>query len=50
MLTFQLFQAGFCKHCQRMTLQNGRLKIVNYPSLCALIQHPDQGNILYDTG
>lgn len=50
MLNFQLFQAGFCKHCQRMTLQNGHLKIVNYPSLCALIQHPNHGNILYDTG
>ena len=50
MLDFHLFQVGFCTHCQRITLQGGILKKVRYPSLCALIQHPQFGNILYDTG
>lgn len=50
MIFYQLFQAGYCKHCQRITLQGGKLQKVRYPSLCALIQHPEHGNILYDTG
>lgn len=50
MITYQHYQAGYCKHCERITLKGGRLKKVRYPSLCTLIQHPVHGNILYDTG
>lgn len=50
MIKLKLFQAGYCRHCQRMTLQKGRLQRVRYPSLCMLIQHPQHGNILFDTG
>lgn len=49
-LDYQLFESGFCKHCERMTLQSGRLKAVEYPALCALIKHPTRGYILFDTG
>ncbi|MBI2785744.1 MAG: MBL fold metallo-hydrolase [Legionella longbeachae] len=50
MIEYQLFEAGFCKHCERMTLKNGRFKQCEYPALCALIKHPQQGYILFDTG
>lgn len=50
MITYQLFEAGYCTHCERMTLKNGRLKQCEYPGICALIKHPRQGYILFDTG
>jgi len=50
MIEYQLFEAGYCKHCERMTLKKGRLKQCEYPALCALIKHPEQGYILFDTG
>lgn len=50
MIEYQLFEAGYCKHCQRMTLQNGHLKQCEYPALCALIKHPQKGYVLFDTG
>ena len=50
MIEYQLFEAGFCTHCKRMTLKKGALKNEEYPALCALIKHPDKGYILFDTG
>ena len=50
MLPYQLFQAGYCMHCQRITLQGGRFKKVAYPALCSLIRHPTHGSVLFDTG
>ena len=50
MITYQLFEAGFCKHCERMTLSTGKLSSREYPALCALIHHPVHGHILFDTG
>ncbi|GGI82319.1 MBL fold metallo-hydrolase [Legionella impletisoli] len=49
-LTYTLYEAGFCTHCQRMTLLSGQFKSVEYPALCALIYHPSYGYILFDTG
>jgi len=50
MIDYQLFEAGYCKHCERMTLKKGRMKQEKYPALCALIKHPQHGYILFDTG
>ena len=50
MITYQLFEAGFCHHCERMTLINGHFKQRKYPSICALIKHKTKGYLLYDTG
>lgn len=50
MIDYQLFEAGFCKHCERMTSRKGRFKQCEYPAICALIKHPKQGYILFDTG
>ncbi len=50
MITYQLFEAGFCRHCERMTLKNGHFKQREYPSLCVLIKHETQGYVLFDAG
>ena len=50
MIEYQLFEAGYCKHCERMTLKSGRMQQCDYPALCSLIKHPKQGYILFDTG
>ena len=50
MIEYQLFEAGYCRHCERMTLKKGRWKQREYPAICALIKHPEQGYILFDTG
>ena len=50
MIDYQLLEAGFCTHCERMTLKKGALKQQEYPALCALIKHPHKGYILFDTG
>lgn len=50
MITFELFEAGFCRHCERMTLTSGRLKSCEYPAMCVLIKHDTEGYILFDTG
>lgn len=50
MITYKLFEAGFCLHCERMTLNKGDFKQAQYPALCALVTHPTEGYILFDTG
>lgn len=50
MLDYQLFEAGYCRHCEKMTLKNGRFKQREYPAMVCLIKHPSQGYILFDTG
>jgi len=49
-IEFQLLEAGYCLHCERMTKVNGRFKNSQYPSFCALLKHPKHGYILFDTG
>ena len=46
----KLLKVGSCRHCERMTLQGGRLTPVSFPALAALIIHPKRGPILFDTG
>lgn len=41
---------GYCTHPERMTIRDGRLKTVTFPSIFNLIRHPTRGNILFDTG
>lgn len=50
MITYQLFESGFCRHCERMTLKKGSMKQREYPSICVLIKHPNHGYILFDAG
>src|SRR5215217_3345712 len=45
-----ILRAGACSHPQVMTRRDGSLKPVEFPALAALILHPDEGAILFDTG
>ncbi|MCK9813167.1 MBL fold metallo-hydrolase [Pseudomonas sp. MAFF 302046] len=45
-----ILRAGWCQHLECMADRGGRLAPRQFPALCGLIQHPDHGWILYDTG
>jgi glyoxylase-like metal-dependent hydrolase (beta-lactamase superfamily II) len=49
-LDYTLFSAGYCSHPECITIKGGRWCSQKYPALCALIKHPEYGNILFDTG
>jgi len=44
-----VFNTGWVKADNRVILSGGE-KNMGMPALCALIEHPTQWNILYDTG
>lgn len=50
MLRLQLFEVGYCKHLECISLSGGALRAITFPSISALIVHPREGAILYDTG
>lgn len=43
-------QAGYCTHPEAITLRGGQWQSTQFPALVALLEHPSQGYILYDTG
>lgn len=45
-----ILRAGACSHPEVMTRRDGSLKPVVFPALAALILHPEEGAILFDTG
>jgi glyoxylase-like metal-dependent hydrolase (beta-lactamase superfamily II) len=45
-----LLRAGSCRHPEAATLRGGSLCPVDFPALAALILHPTEGPILFDTG
>ena len=49
-VSLHLLAVGSCRHCERITIQGGGLSPVVFPSIAALILHPTQGPVLYDTG
>ncbi|WP_024890788.1 MBL fold metallo-hydrolase [Luteimonas huabeiensis] len=46
----ELLRVGHCRHCERIAHRGGRWRSVEFPAFCALILHPREGAILYDTG
>lgn len=46
----KLFKGGFCTHKEKAVLRGGRDTEIRFPSLFALIAHPKEGYILFDTG
>lgn len=46
----ELLSVGHCRHCERMARADGRWRSVRFPALAALILHPTEGPLLYDTG
>lgn len=45
-----LLRVGACRHLECMAISGGRWSPVEFPALCALIEHPSRGWILFDTG
>lgn len=46
----QLVVCGSCTHPEFMTIRGGSLCPTEYPAVVGLIDHPDEGLILFDTG
>jgi glyoxylase-like metal-dependent hydrolase (beta-lactamase superfamily II) len=46
----RLLAAGSCRHPQAMTLRGGSWGAATFPALPALLVHPVEGPILFDTG
>lgn len=45
-----ILRAGHCSHPAVMTRRDAGLKAIPFPALAALIVHPDEGAVLFDTG
>ncbi len=43
-------KTGYCTHPEAITLRGGRWRTTQFPALVALLQHPTEGYILFDTG
>ena len=43
-------RVGRCRHPEWVTIRGGRFRPIDFPALAALILHPTEGPILYDTG
>lgn len=49
-LEWQIFEAGYCLHPELAVRRGGKLSCCEFPALTCLIQHPQHGRILFDTG
>jgi glyoxylase-like metal-dependent hydrolase (beta-lactamase superfamily II) len=49
-VTSELLNCGSCYHPEKMTRRDAPFKFAEYAALPALIRHPDEGWILFDTG
>jgi len=49
-LKVQLFKGGYCTHAEHMVYRKGSRQTVAFPAMFALIEHPRQGLLLFDTG
>jgi glyoxylase-like metal-dependent hydrolase (beta-lactamase superfamily II) len=49
-LSWELLEVGSCRQWECMAMRGGRMRVVRFPALCALIRHPTRGTWLYDTG
>ena len=46
----ELLVAGHCVQLERFVRRGGAWRSIEFPSLVALLDHPDGGVVLYDTG
>lgn len=46
----RLFDTGYCVHPEHVVLRNCRMRRMEFPAMFALIEHPERGPILFDTG
>ncbi|PIQ24080.1 MBL fold metallo-hydrolase [bacterium (Candidatus Blackallbacteria) CG17_big_fil_post_rev_8_21_14_2_50_48_46] len=50
MLKLSLLKGGYCTHRKNMVLRGASSETCQFPSMFALIEHPQQGYLLFDTG
>lgn len=48
--TVTILDAGYCSHPEHVIHQNRKFSSLRFPSMFAVIEHPSEGVILYDTG
>ncbi len=49
-LKFDLLKVGSCQHPECVALRGGSRRAIDFPALVGLIEHPQYGLLLYDTG
>ncbi len=49
-LKFDLLKVGHCQHPECIALRGGGRRAIDFPALVGLIEHPQRGLMLYDTG
>lgn len=49
-IEWRLLEAGFCKHPEFMMMRGGAWGPAEFPALVAVLEHPREGRILFDTG
>jgi glyoxylase-like metal-dependent hydrolase (beta-lactamase superfamily II) len=49
-VNFDLLKVGHCQHPECVALRGGGLRAIDFPALVGLIEHPQRGLMLYDTG
>ena len=47
---FDLLKVGHCQHPECMALRGGGRRAIDFPALMGLVEHPQHGLMLYDTG
>lgn len=47
---FRWLARGSCRHPEAMTIRGGSLCAVDFPALVGVIDHPERGTFLFDTG
>ena len=49
-INYKLIYAGHCTHPEWVTIRGGKWGSVPFPAMCAWLQHPSFGDIIFDTG
>jgi glyoxylase-like metal-dependent hydrolase (beta-lactamase superfamily II) len=49
-LSWELIEAGFCRHPEFSTRRDGKWQVCEFPALVGLLTHPERGHLLFDTG
>lgn len=49
-MKLELIQSGYCTHPEFVAVKGGSFKSVAFPATVAVIEHPQHGIILFDTG
>jgi len=49
-IEWKLYETGHCRHPELATWKGGSLRSCEFPALVALLRHPRQGWVLFDTG